>query len=499
MKDPNVPADICRVASSRNRGALRRAEALSRVALVCVDAMARMQPCLARNELTAARAAGWTAEPAIRRTVTRLAVLRKRAPVLRRLLGAATGPRYFYAGQAYYNHWYLSRELRLRGAKTWLYDWDTNPASELYYHGRDERPDLSAPDARPRLAARVVDWLLGYDVFAFANAHALTFGWQVDTALGDLGWEPGAALQLARDLGKVIVYLNNGCLDGVTQTSFARWAGPESVCAVCRWRNTPAVCSDERNRAWGEFRNTHADFQMLLGGNRADYNLAPNIREVPHAYCLDPEVWHPDLPVPDEYRLASSPGQLRLFHAVGNFDERTDESGVNIKSTHHYRRIVGELKAQGYPVEFLFIPGRVPNKVLRFHQVQSDVFLDMLSFGWFGATAREAMMLGKPVICYIRPEWLEQVRVEIPDYAAELPVISATPDTAGERLRELIEQPRLRAEIGARSRRFAEKWHSSRAAAPVFERIYRQLQANTRAGRVRAPIDIYPGGVPFVR
>ena len=37
----------------------------------------------------------------------------------------------------------------------------------------------------------------------------------------------------------------------------------------------------------------------------------------------------------------------------------------------------------------------------------------MLTYGFFGAGAREAMMLGKPVVCYLRDEWLDQMRAEI--------------------------------------------------------------------------------------
>jgi hypothetical protein len=44
------------------------------------------------------------------------------------------------------------------------------------------------------------------------------------------------------------------------------------------------------------------------------------------------------------------------------------------------------------------------------------------------ANIREAMMLGKPAVCFMRQEWLETTRHEPPEYIAELPVVSATPD-----------------------------------------------------------------------
>lgn len=110
----------------------------------------------------------------------------------------------------------------------------------------------------------------------------------------------------------------------------------------------------------------------------------------------------------------------------------------NVKNgPYFYMPLVEKLKSKGYAIELMFIHG-VPNKVLRFYQVQADIFVDMLTFGFFGATIREGMMLGKPVVCYIRPQWLEQMRAQIPEYVDEIPVISATPETAEDVLKDLI-------------------------------------------------------------
>ncbi len=373
-----------------------------------------------------------------------------------------------FAGQAYYNAWYLSRALRERGWRTDVLNWDTDDGSQMYYHGEDFRFTQSTSLARQLALYLVALWR--YDIFHFSNANCMSFGGRLDRWFADRGLSSVAVLKSA---GKKISYANNGCLDGVLQSSFRKW-GPEPVCDICRWRDVPAVCSDERNERWGRFRNSMADVQFLTGGNRIDFNVDPRVREVPEFYCLDPEVWRPDLEVPSAFRLQFPLGTVRLYHAVGNFDTRTDESGVNIKSTHVYIPLVRKLKAEGLPVELMFF-SRVPNWDIRFYQVQADIFLDMLTFGFFGATAREAMMLGKPVICYLRPEWLEGMRREIPEYVDELPVISATPHTVEAVLRDLIANPEKRAEIGARSRRFALKWHSSAAAAQRIDRIYSEL------------------------
>jgi glycosyltransferase involved in cell wall biosynthesis len=439
---------------------------------------ARLDPDGLWAELRAAvrEAAGLRAEPGadapLTDLLTELAFLYgsadRLAPVFRRL---ATR-RVLFAGQAYYNAWYLSRALRRHGWKADVLNWDPSESAQIHYHGEDFKFQHAGDGVLERMLSFYLDSLYGYDIFHFSNAHGMSFGGHLG-ALMERHLEPHAEILLIKALGKRIVYTNNGCQDGVSQTSFSRW-GPHSVCAICRWREVPTVCSDERNLAWGQFRNAMADYQCLLGDNRVDYNVDPRVHEVPEFYCLDPDLWRPDLEIPEAFRLEAAPGTIRLYHSVGNLKDRTDENGVNIKTTHIWCPLMERLQREGHPVDWLHFSD-VPNRDLRFYQVQADIFLDMLTFGWFGATAREAMMLGKPVIGFIRPEWLEGVRQEIPEYAEELPIVSATPETAYEVLKGLVDDPERRAEIGRRSRGFALKWHSAEAGGRRLDAIYRAL------------------------
>ncbi|TMG60198.1 MAG: glycosyltransferase [Chloroflexi bacterium] len=281
-------------------------------------------------------------------------------------------------------------------------------------------------------------------------------------------------------MGKKIVYSHTGCLDGVSQTSFSKW-GETPVCNECAWQHIPTVCSDELNLAWGRLRNSLCDYQVSMGGNRVDYNDDPRVHEMPQFFCLDPNVWRPDLPIPEEFRLANSPGLVRIYHAVGNYELRTNvETRANIKSTHIYMPLIKRMQAAGMPVELVFVKDK-PNLEVRYYQAQSDIVCDMLTLGFFGANVREALMLGKPVVCYLRPEWLESIRREQPDFVAELPVVSATPETVEAVLTDLVRNPEKRREIGRRSREFAVKWYSAKNAAPIFDRIYTELIS----GRIR--------------
>lgn len=402
-----------------------------------------------------------------------IAFLRKNSVALAPVFKMLAGKRALYAGQAYYNAWYLSRSLREYNWKADVLNWDSNPASQIYYHGEDFRFGVAALTSLESRLNFYTSSVYTYSIFHFSNAHGMSFGGELQELMRQQ-FGLHSEILLLKILGKQIVYSNNGCQDGVSQTMFAKW-GPESVCAICIWKDQPLVCSDEKNLTWGKFRNSMADFQCTLGGNRADYNDDPRVHEVPEFYCLDTEVWHPHLEIPAAYRINRvASDAVVLYHAVGNKADRTNGAGVNIKSSHIYAPLIEQLQSEGLPIQMIE-PLGIPNKEVRFLQAQADIFLEMLTFGWFGANAREAMMLGKPVICFIRPSWLQSVREELPDYANELPIVSATPATVEAVLRELIANPQRRREIGDRSRAFAVKWHSAEAAGRRFDTIYSKL------------------------
>ncbi len=378
--------------------------------------------------------------------------------------------RVLFVGQCYYNNWYLSRELRKRGWRADVVNWDENPESQMYYHGEDI---LFSRKTLRECIRQVWFYLLSlfkYDVFHFSNKGGIRFGFVIPYLLKIIGldkWD----IRLLRLFRKKIVYTNNCCPDGFAQTTFSKWG----VCDICAWKNRPDVCSDQDNLAWGQFRNSVVDYHCMLFGNRDDYNNDSKVHEAPWAYSLDKNFWNPDLLVPSNYLLPFRESTIKLYHSVGNFDSRSHgKNAQTIKSTHIYFELVERYKKEGLDVEMIFFKD-VPNKKLRYYQAQADIFLDMLTYGFFGANVREAMMMGKPAVCFLRPEWLESMRKEIPDYVDELPVVNATPDNVYEIVRDLIVNREKRLEIGRRSRIFAEKWFASDVAATEAERVYLSL------------------------
>ncbi len=426
-------------------------------------------------------------------------------------------------GQCYYNHWYLSRELRKLGWKADLVNIDPSVDSQKFYHGHDTwlyDEKLVDLENRVEYFAYTIE---NYNIFHFGNAWGIHFfteyfgghsivakkkltfiGWFVNLYFKSivcrsvpsiLKWyrqhgnakvtkllikyfdylPPRWDIMLLKKLKKKIVYTNNGCLDGVTQTSFSKWSTPthESICDICANKNNSSVCSDERNIKWGKYRNWAIDYQCLLGGNKVDFNADKRSHETPWVYCLDSDFWSPDITVPGKYKLTLDSSVIKIYHAVGNYDKRSSGSKT-IKSTHIYVPLIEKLKKEGHNVELIFFKD-IPNKEIRYYQAQADILVDMLSFGFFGANVREGLMLGKPCVCYLRPEWLASMKKEIPEFVEELPIVNANETTIEEVLKDLITNAEKRIEIGNKSRAFALKWFASDKAALKFDAIYSQL------------------------
>lgn len=379
-----------------------------------------------------------------------------------------------FVGHCYYNHWYLSRELRKLGWRADVLNTDTTPENARFYHGEDFTAYQGTLLGIARNLWRFIKALFTYQVFHFSNTEGLNFPPfnQIRWARRLLG--PYGEVRILRALGKTITHSTNGCRDGVTQSRFNQW-GPYPVCDSCAWKNQPTVCSDAKNDAWGKARNGLVDYIALAGSNRAEYNDSPKAHEAPWAYSLDKNFWRPDLLIPANYRLPFPESTVKIYHAVGNYDMRSHgDRRMTIKSTEIWIDIVDRLKAEGHDVEMIFFTD-VPNKQMRYYQSQADIFVEMLTFGFYGANVREAFMLGKPAICYLRPEWLEDMRREVPGYVDELPVVSATPETAYETLKELVLNAERRKALGVRMRAFGEKWHASDAAAIEADRVYTAL------------------------
>lgn len=148
-----------------------------------------------------------------------------------------------------------------------------------------------------------------------------------------------------------------------------------------------------------------------------------------------------------------------------------------VKGTPSVVKAVDELFAQGYDIELMIIQ-RVPNDELLRRMADADIVVDQLIIGWYAMFALEAMASGKPVVCYIRPDLKEFYENAGGFEKDEMPIISATPLSLKDTLRELIENKDRLAEIGRRSREFVERHHSYDVVGKWFEDILVSIGVN---------------------
>jgi glycosyltransferase involved in cell wall biosynthesis len=123
------------------------------------------------------------------------------------------------------------------------------------------------------------------------------------------------------------------------------------------------------------------------------------------------------------------------------------------------------------PVELDIVEG-VRHDAARERYARADIVVDQLNAGWHGVFALEAMALGKPVLSHLKPDVVERSEQ---GFGVRVPIVPATKDTLAETLRPLVEQPALRREIGARSRRYVEQVHDIDRVADRLLDVYRSL------------------------
>ena len=291
--------------------------------------------------------------------------------------------------------------------------------------------------------------------------------------------EVGEDIREWRGLGKKIAYTISGCNSGVTQTTVAQWSelgGGRAVCDVCAWRLRPDVCSDKRNRTWGRKLSENCDLIFAETSPALDYLDTDRTVFEPTTMCLDSTSWNPDLKVPEAHRIDRQSGELLVYHAVGNYDSRT-QGRRNIKGTHSLTECIDRLRAEGIPVRLIFATG-IPNREVRYLQVQADIIVDQLNYGRYGANTRESLMLGKPTICHINRLELKAGHELVS--LSEAPLISANEQSVYHAVKRLVSDSEMRARLGQASREYALKWHSSESCAERYEALYDQVMAGKR-------------------
>lgn len=380
-----------------------------------------------------------------------------------------------FVNPAYYNFLHLAKALRKRG-------WDAVSMGFMgpyekqtkFFHGVDF--NLFDPDP-VTLQRRLETWFreaVGrFDMFHFHGIGAMSIfpsGWDISSKSDRVPWD---VLEMKRR-GAKIAYTITGCHDLVTQTSFDSWS--MVMCPKCPHRDEPDICSDHRMSAWGWKVRQLADLICVETDPPLDFRDSPQTFREPLSFALDPDHWNPEfgrsISPPAEWQESKRPGEILIYHSVGNYTERTRE-GVNVKGTSAVIRAIDRLASEGYPVRLLFRDG-VPSVYNHWILGQADIIVDQLNYGRYGATAREGLMLGRPVVGRLNP--LEPGAAAPVRCIAESPIVDANEETIYDVLKRLVSDPGARERIGQQSRAHALRWWSNDVLAERYERVYDHLR-----------------------
>ncbi len=174
--------------------------------------------------------------------------------------------------------------------------------------------------------------------------------------------------------------------------------------------------------------------------------------------CIDTDAWQRSC------RLSHADG----VHGVVKIAHAPNSRGG--KGTRYIVRAVEALQKEGFKVELILLEGVKTHEVKRILTEEADILAEQLVLQGYGLNGMEGMAAGLPVISNLDDEeYFGPLRRW--SYFDECPVVSATPESVTDVLRELVIRPVLRHSLGHAGRQFVEKYHGNEATAFLFKAV----------------------------
>lgn len=270
-------------------------------------------------------------------------------------------------------------------------------------------------------------------------------------------------LWLQKLFRRKVIHVGSGCLEVETRKNFSK-LDDGNVCNNCGWGSV--VCNDENNIPRFNIIRKYVDLSVGLGSLDSSQYKATHFKYK----AIDLDLWHPNLDIPKQFKLPATEN-LRILHSF--FKQNRENDGLNIKGSPFVLDAIDRLKQEGHKVEYMYITD-VPSKHMRYYQVQADIVVEQLIYGWWGSTFVETSSLGKPVICYLRPAWKKFFFKTFPEYD-EIPIVEANTNNIYNILKKLVTDHEYRSEMGKKSRRFAEQHFDSKKNAQAMANLLLKL------------------------
>lgn len=141
-------------------------------------------------------------------------------------------------------------------------------------------------------------------------------------------------------------------------------------------------------------------------------------------------------------------------------------TNAEIKGTNSFLRAAEELEKEG-KLQYKMIQNISREEALKVLS-EADIVVDQLLIGEYGVLSMEAMALGKPVVCFIRPKLMSYYQTLEP----VLPIVNADSDTIKIVLSELCKDEDLRRALGNKGRDYVHSFHNAEKNADHLINIY---------------------------
>ncbi len=325
------------------------------------------------------------------------------------------------------NPWYLSRAERELGVesdmmvfKSQRFDYPTDINLHL-----ESVPKWFIPFSAYKILSFFKYAVKNYDVFHF-NFGRSVIDYPYFYFFNYLDFE------LLKKLGKKIIVTYQGCDARIRSYCIENFE--ISACANCESKYCKGIFEKMKKKRIEKVQK-YADNIYSVNPDIL-YNLPDFAEFMPYAN-FDPKLYPQKSQKQDD-------DTIKILHAPSN---------RAIKGTDYVLKTYERLKKENYKVELVLIENLPNDKAINLYQ-KADIVVDQLLAGWYGGFAVEAMALEKPVLCYLREKDLEFV-----PFKDKIPIINTTSETLYENLVNLIEDEKLRKEIGKKSRAYVEEIH----------------------------------------
>ena len=146
-----------------------------------------------------------------------------------------------------------------------------------------------------------------------------------------------------------------------------------------------------------------------------------------------------------------------ITHAINS------EGAYNHKDSEIIIKAIESLKKKGLKINFKFFVGSNHETILK-EIAKSDLHIDQMKIGWYVTISAEAMALGTPSACYIRPD-LEK-------YSKNLPIIRLNKSNITQTIENLILDNDKRKNISQKGIAYAKESHNGPVIAKKLLKLY---------------------------